>query len=115
MSDDFTPTPAGEYPISRVLELELPSGAKVRVKKPSVYLLKRTGAIPASVQAIIERTGGDPAEMTEDERAELLDFMTAASFVEPKVSLTPRADHVCLADIQDEDRNAVVVALNMRV
>lgn len=110
---DFTPTPASEYPVVKTLEIELPSGANVRVRKPSVYLLNRIGAIPEDIRKAVAESGGELAQMSDTDKAAWTDFMTAAAFIDPKVSLTPKADHVCICDIPDEDRIAVMQAVGM--
>ena len=107
------PTPADEYPIVRDELVELPSGAAALVRQPSLFMLLRRGLVPPEVRAIIEKLqAGDEAD--EAEMLTLLDFLVAASYVSPKVAFKRRKGALCIDDIPDDDRLAVVSRLGLR-
>jgi hypothetical protein len=114
MPEKFTPTPADEYPVVKTLELEMPSGARVRVRKPSVFYLVEHGLVPAQVRKIIGRGSAKNAKpLTEEEVMVVLNFLVAASYVSPKVSTSRKAGSIYVHDIPDEDRQAVIAALDL--
>ena len=110
---DFVPTPADEYPVVCDQELELPSGAKVIVRRPSMFLMVRRGQIPAEAREVVERMGRKE-EVSEADQFVVLDCLVAASFVSPKVSLKRKKGCVCIDDMPDDDRLAVIKALDLK-
>lgn len=121
MSDEapaFVPTKASEYPVIRDQDIEMPSGAKVRVRKPSVWALLRTGQVPEAVRELLTQSdlaqAGEADPLTETETMTILNFLVAASFVEPKVSTARKKGCVYIDDIPDDDRFAVVKALGLK-
>jgi hypothetical protein len=115
VADEFIPTPAEEYPVVKTLDLEMPSGARVRVRRPSFFYLAEHGQIPANVRKLVARRDNTKAKrLTEAELLTILDFALAAAYVSPKVSITRAKGCVYLHDIPDEDRHAVINALDLK-
>jgi hypothetical protein len=113
MSEDFTPTSAADYPVVTESHLELPSGAKVIVKRPSVWAMLRRGQVPPEVREMMMRADSGEA-LTESENMAIMDCLVAAAFIAPKVSLKAKKGSVCIDDLPDEDRLAVVAALDLK-
>lgn len=114
---ELVPTPAGEYPVVKDQTLEMPSGGVVVVREPSAFDMIEHGEIPKSIRAIAARAHGKGERpITDAEAVKLLNFFLAAAYVTPKVSLTHKTDDewVNLHDISDDDREAVISALNLR-
>jgi hypothetical protein len=114
MADEFVPTPAAEYPVIKTLDLEMPSGARVRVRRPSFFNLMEHGLVPAKVMKLVARRDMGKVELSDAEMYAILDFLVAASYVSPKVSTARKADHIYIHDIPDEDRMTVISALGLR-
>lgn len=115
VAEEFVPTKAEDYPLDKVQELVLPSGAKVRVKRPSKYVMLRTGAFPKDVEEAIRAASTDRVEPDFDTRLAAMDYVLCASFVEPKVSIAPKKGHVCVRDLPDPDREYLVLVLGLSV
>lgn len=115
---DFVPTPAEDYPVVRERQLELPSGAKAIVRKPSMFLMLRRGQMPPEVREIVTRADpeakGDKESITEAEMFTVLDCLVAAAFVSPKVTFKRRKGALCVEDIPDKDRMAIVSEFDLR-
>lgn len=116
MTDEkFAPTPAEDYPVIEDQQLTLPSGARVVVRQPSVFGLVSRGQVPSRVRELLDRAVMPKAKkVSEAEMMEVLNFLVAASYVKPPVSLVPKKGHVLLSRIPDEDRLAVIKALGLR-
>jgi hypothetical protein len=113
MSGEFVPTTVDDYPVICEKQLDLPSGAKAIVRRPSVFMMQRRGQVPPEVLAVIAKsTAGE--KLTNAEMFTVLDSLIAAAFVSPKVSLKRRKGAVCIDDMQDDDRMAVIEALDLR-
>lgn len=106
-------TTAEAYPVVTEQDLDLPSGAHVRVRRPSMFMMLRRGQVPAEVRAIVEKVDGEE-KVTDEEMFTLLDCLVAAAFVEPKVRFKRRKGGLCIEDIPDEDRMAVVKHFGLR-
>jgi len=107
------PTPADEYPIVREEVIDLPSGAVARVRQPSMFMLLRRGLVPPEVRTVIDKLQSG-SEADESEMFTILDFLVAASYVSPKVSFKRRKGALCVDDIPDDDRLAVIARLGLR-
>jgi hypothetical protein len=115
VTEEFIPTPADEYPVVKTLELEMPSGARVRVRQPSFFYMMEHGQVPANVRKLIARRDNPKAKaLSEEELFVVLDFILAAAYVSPKVSTTRVKGCVYLHDIPDGDRHAVIDALDLK-
>lgn len=110
---EFSPTPADEYPIVREQEMELPSGARVIVRRPSMFMMLRRGLVPAEVRSIVEKLDAKE-QVSEAETFTLLDCLVAASYVVPRVTFKRKKGALCIEDIPDDDRMAIVKNLGLR-
>jgi len=119
----FAPTPAAEYPVVRNIEVRCPSGAMVLVRSPSAFEMIQRGEITDRILALSERavrsqeTDGEgkpkAKKLNPAERVEIVSFFLAASYIAPRVSVSPKKGHVTLRDIPDSDRQAVIDALGL--
>jgi hypothetical protein len=106
------PTAAADWRATKPITLDLPSGNVATVKKPSLFLAIKTGRLPENVRAMMEKSlHNEPAAL--DEVVAATEWLVAESFVEPQVSLVPREGAVCIADIDDDDKQAVVRTLDL--
>lgn len=109
------PTEAKDYPVAKDIECTLPSGARAILHEPSKYVMLRTGQFPKDVAAAIREAATDGVSPDFDMRQKTLDVLLCKAFVEPKVSLTPRKDHVCVRELRDRDREFVAAILQLTV
>ena len=114
-AEEFVPTKAEDYPTDKVQELTLPSGAKVRVKRPSKYVMLRTGSFPKDVEQAIRAAANSDADPDFDTRLAAMDYVLCAAFIEPKMHITPKKGHVCVRDLPDPDREYLVYFLGLSV
>ena len=116
MSEDaLQPTPAAEWPKKAdPAPVALPSGAVAVLRQPNVYVMARIGEMPAKVRKIGETQKFGETLVGEDLLV-MLDFLVAASFVEPKCSFTRRKGVLCIADVDEEDKAFVIELLGLRV
>jgi hypothetical protein len=85
----------------------LPSGAVVKLRKPSLTGLLKKGLVPAHLLSVAMGSGEDKKLTADDLKkgVELTDFILMEAFVEPKlVRENPTEDEICLDDLTDEDR-----------
>ena len=108
---ELTPTPVAEWPKNVAQTVSLPSGGVAKVKRPDVFALIRSGKVPKKVAALILSKGKHV--MTEAEAVTLIEFLIAASFVDPLVSLTRTAGAVCIRDMGDDDKAFVMTLLGL--
>lgn len=110
---DFVPTSADEYPVVLDQEMDLPSGARVIVRRPSMFMMLRRGLVPPEVRKIVEKL--DAREpVSEAETFTLLDCLVAASYVAPKVTFKRKKGALCIEDVPDDDRMTIVKNLGLR-
>ena len=109
--NELTPTPAAEWPKNVAQTVTLPSGAVAEVKRPDSFALIRAGKVPKKVAALMMSQGEKP--LTEAEAITLVEFLIAASFVEPQVTLTRTAGAVCIRDVGDDDKAFVMTLLGL--
>ena len=109
--NELTPTPAAEWPKNVAQTVTLPSGAVAKVKRPDSFALIRAGKVPKKVAALMMNQGEKP--LTEAEAITLVEFLIAASFVDPLVSLTRTAGAVCIRDMGDDDKAFVMTLLGL--
>jgi hypothetical protein len=114
-AEPFVPTKAEDYPVDRDMELTLPSGAQVLVHRPSKYDLMRHGKFPKDVAAAVRQAAEEGAEPSFEVRMKSLDFLLCETYVKPKLSMTPKADHICVHDLPDPDREFVIAVLSLSV
>jgi len=108
---ELTPTPAAEWPKNVAQTVTLPSGGVAKVKRPDSFALIRAGKVPKKVAALMMSQGEKP--LTEAEAITLVEFLIAASFVEPQVTLTRTAGAVCIRDVGDDDKAFVMTLLGL--
>jgi hypothetical protein len=107
-------TPVDQWPSGSGEETHtLPSGAVVKLAQPPVILYAMTGRIPAHIRAIAKHHAADGGEWTPEESQVAIDWLVACSFVEPKVSVTAKEGCLPIAKLSDQDKQAVMVALNL--
>lgn len=119
-------TTADAYPVIAEQDMDLPSGAHVRVRRPSMFMMLRRGQVPAEVREIVARIDaarereaetGEPMEpLPDSDLFTVLDCLVAAAFVQPRVTFarTKGKGALCVEDIPDDDRMAIVAALGLR-
>ena len=112
MNEELTPTPAAEWPRSVVQTVTLPSGGTARLKRPDTFTLLRENKVPKKVMQVMARKrGGSP--ITEAEAVALIEFLIAASFVSPQLAFTKSAGALCVRDLSDADKAAVIEILEL--
>ena len=94
-------------------DMVLPSGAKVRVAPPPIVWLGMTGQLPAHIMAIAKHHNADKQDWSDTETRQAVEWLIAASFVSPRVSLGRKAGCLPLARISDRDKEAVVMKLRI--
>lgn len=110
--ENLTPTPAASWPKNVAQTVTLPSGGVARIKRADAFALVRAGKVPKKVAAVIAKQH-TAKPVTETEAVTLLEFLIAASFVEPEVTFTRKAGLLCITDIGDEDKAAVIELLRL--
>jgi hypothetical protein len=92
--------------------LELPSGLSVKVRRPSVTALIKTGHIPADVAAAMQNVAPGKQLQGNDMKKylELLDLIVLNSVVEPKVVASGQQadDAISVDDLDDLDKQFVM-------
>jgi hypothetical protein len=110
--NELTPTPAAEWPKNVAQTATLPSGAIARLKRPDTFALIRSGKVPKKVAAVMMKQQAKKP-VTEADALTLIEFLIAASFVEPEVTFTRKAGVLCIRDVGDEDKAAVMTLLGL--
>lgn len=117
----FEPTPVEQWPKKTApLELTLPSGAKARIRRPATTLLLRTGQVPPRLRAAIakaskEQLQADPLAALGDASSLALDWMVAASFVEPQVTMQRKKGCLYIDDLDEADKDFVIAELDLKM
>lgn len=106
-------TTADEYPVVKEFDEDLPSGAHVRLRRPSMFLMLRRGQLPPEAREIVGRMEAGE-DVTEAEQFTLLDCLVAASYVHPKVNFKRKKGALCIEDVPDDDRMAIIKRLSLR-
>lgn len=115
----LVPTPAAEWPKkSPGVVVELPSGAVARLSRPPIQYYIATGRVPPKLWAKVRKEGGevfaDPLNsFTKEELALFVDWMIAASFVDPVVSMTRKAGAKYIGDLDELDKETVMNLLGL--
>jgi hypothetical protein len=109
--NELTPTPAAEWPKNVAQTVTLPSGGVAKVKRPDAFALIRSGKVPKKVAALMMSQG--EKTFTEAEAVTLIEFLIAASFVDPVVTLARTAGAVCIRDVGDDDKGFVMNLLGL--
>ena len=109
--NELTPTPAAEWPKNVAQTVTLPSGGVAKVKRPDAFALIRAGKVPKKIAALMLGNGAHVT--TEAEAVTLIEYLIAASFVDPRVALTRTAGAVCIRDIGDDDKAFVMTLLGL--
>ena len=100
---------------NEVKTLELPSGAVVKLRRPSVQSLIRDGHIPADVAASLQPSGDpttsqqlNPAQMKK--YLELLDLIVLNTVVEPKLVPAGQGDETSVGvdELEDADKGFIM-------
>lgn len=89
----------------------LPSGNTASLQRPQMTELMKSGKIPNTlIGAAVDMANGR-ATSDYDEVIELLDFLIAAAFVEPRISLAaePAEGELPISALSDADRNYVLI------
>lgn len=115
--ENLTPTPASEIKrrarevISEGKLIELPSGIVIRVGRPSLATMLKTGKIPASLvsAAVKQMQGSTPMTQKElQESIEVVELILLEAVKEPKlVRENPAENEICIDDLTDEDRGYI--------
>lgn len=108
----FTPTSTGKWP-SGPVELDLPSGAKVRARKPNIFVWLKTGQIPDDILATIVATAKGEEDVSLLDRQTAVAWMIAKCMVEPEISLVPRENCTCVDEIDDLDKEYLMLSLGI--
>jgi len=91
--------------------IELPSGIVMRVARPSLALLLKSGKIPGSLvsAALKQAQGSTPMTQKEiQESIEVVDLILMEAVKEPQVvKENPTENQVCIDDFSDEDRGFI--------
>jgi hypothetical protein len=111
--EKFTPTAVGKWP-SDPVELELPSGAKVRARKPSLFVWLKTGQVPDDIRSTLQRIAED-GEATLEERFAAVEWMLCKCVVEPVLSLVPKEGCLCIDKLDDDDKTSLVLSLGISI
>lgn len=118
----LAPTSAAAWPkkAKAGILVTLPSGAVARIAAPPIPYLYLTGQTPPKIASFLRKEGlgvlSDPMDKMSDEQRRLfMDWMIAASFVEPKVSMTRKADALYIGDVIEHDKAAVMSRLNLSI
>ena len=109
---ELTPTPAAEWPKNVAQTVTLPSGGVARLKRPDTFALIRDGKVPKKVAAVMMKQQAKKP-VTEGDALTLIEFLIAASFVDPEVTFTRKAGVLCIRDVGDEDKAAVMNLLRL--
>jgi hypothetical protein len=127
MTDDvFTPTPAALWvDPNPAREVELPSGNKAVVKKPNLYILGRTGQVPADVKKAagrVQKARATHVTVSAAEAAEALadfevyvDWIVTRCFIAPRVTLDGSGESLALSAVSSDDKRYVVSELGIEV
>lgn len=107
----FVPTTPDKWPRAPV-ELELPSGALVLAKRPNLFVWHRTGQMPDEIWATIVASVKDE-EISAEDRIEAINWIIAKCLVAPEVSLVPREGALCIDEIDDVDREHLMLSLGI--
>jgi hypothetical protein len=83
-----------------------------RIKRADAFSLVRAGKVPKKVAAVIAKQNTAKL-VTEAEAITLIEFLIAASFVEPEVTFARKAGLLCISDIGDADKAAVIDLLGL--
>ena len=110
--ENLTPTPAAEWPRNVAQTVTLPSGGVARLKRPDTFALIRDGKVPKKISAVMMKQQAKKP-VTEGDALTLIEFLIAASFVDPEVTFTRKAGVLCIRDIGDEDKAAVMTLLGL--
>jgi len=113
MSEEFVPTAAEDYPQAVEKEMELPSGARAIVRPVNRYVLLKSGRFPKEVEDALlgAANGGGQPDLKVYLRA--MDVLLCEAFVAPKVHQTPKKGYLCVDDLTDADREAVITELGL--
>ena len=109
---ELTPTPASEWPRNVASTLALPSGGVAKLRKPDTFALIRQGKVPRNVVRIIARSH-QKLSITPAEAMTMLEFLIAASFVSPEVTMTKKPGTICVRDLSTEDKSAVLTEMGL--
>lgn len=88
--------------------LELPSGLKVRIKRPKLAVMMKSGIIPQDLLNIsLDVTSGkatsNPADL--QKAIQVMEIILMNSFVEPRlVEKEPKEGEITVNDLTDDDR-----------
>lgn len=116
---EITPTSAADWPTKAPgIVVQLPSGGVARLRRPPIQLYIATGRVPSRLWKKVQKEGGevfaDPLNsFTSDELAIFVDWMVAASFVEPKVSMTRKDGEKYIGDLDELDKERVMELLGL--
>jgi hypothetical protein len=124
-AEPFAPTPAAEWVDPHpAQEVTLPSGNRARIKKPNLYILGRTGQVPAKVVKAQERraakqpekemTVAEISERTEDVEL-FVDWVLTRCFLEPRLAAGSENGHLSVAMLTADDKAFVIATLEIEV
>lgn len=119
---EFTPTPADQWQKPQTVEVVLPSGMCALMRRPNYFFLAKTGQVPENVKKAASNAPEGKDEMPQIPDVEFFqnlalvsDFLIAKSFVQPKCSLEPKKGHVCVDDIDAEDKQHIMEVLEIKL
>ena len=121
--EKLQPTSAADWPTNGKVKpgvvVELPSGAVARIARPPLHYRFMSGiGIPPKLAAAMAKKGTafftDPLNaMSAEERRIFTDWMIAAAFVEPKVSMTRKEGSLFIGDLDERDKDEVAGLLGL--
>lgn len=106
-TEELTATSKADWPKNVSITVTLPSGGVAKLKRPDTFALLRAGKVPKNISKVIAKQQ-TKQEITPVEAMTLLEFLIAASFIDPEVTMTRKAGGLCMSDIDDTDKAAVI-------
>jgi hypothetical protein len=107
----FAPTKAAAWNRGPY-EIDLPSGNKMLANRPNIYVWHKTGQIPDDVWATLLATAKGE-DVSVEARWDAVNWQICKCSVNPEISLAPREGAVCVDDIDDLDRQALLIELGI--
>jgi hypothetical protein len=84
----------------------------VLASRPNIFVWHKTGQLPDEVWAtIIAASRNETVEL--DAKIEAINWLITRCVVDPSISIMPREGSVCIDDIDDVDREFLMVRLGI--
>jgi hypothetical protein len=112
VDEELTPTPADQWPKNVAQTVTLPSGGVAQLRRPDGFNLIRQNKVPPKVASVMNKRQSGKT-VTEADALAYIEFLISASFVKPEVTFTREAGKLCIRDISDEDKGAIITVLGL--